>query len=389
VDADRIILTVRRRSASSLAILAASASLATGCAALVGAEFEDREIRPSATGGAAGNEGGAGVPDADAGTGNGSPDAGGDRSDVAEPETDASGPDADASETGDERSLEADAPVSDRVEPDAPRDVDSRDSDGEDDVHVVARAPSDFGGLVFWLDASKGLAWHGAGVSDGGPIDHWADQSSHHNDAFQSNSGSQPALRQGDAGRPAVAFSGGSTLRIADTDPLSTDGSMRWGTGDFALFVVGNYENSSFAINGCFYQKSEVDLPWRGVGLFGNFSIPTNSTRFGMGVGGGDNNLASAESGCNDSVTRLVVARRVGSRLELRINGAISSTFDAAGVAKTNVDAPGRDAVVGHGYNTGVQGLIGEISEMVAVVGSLSELEARSLEAYLKSKYRL
>jgi hypothetical protein len=76
--------------------------------------------------------------------------------------------------------------------------------------------------------------------------------------------------------------------------------------------------------------------------------------------------------------------------LELRENGVSSATLTLS--SSVNVDAPGRNAIIGHnGYlaNSGFQAYEGDISELCAVKGALSDRELAGLERYLTAKYEL
>jgi hypothetical protein len=94
-----------------------------------------------------------------------------------------------------------------------------------------------------------------------------------------------------------------------------------------------------------------------------------------------------------DTAPRLFVGWRHlsegGAALELRVNGSERATGPASTV---NVDAPSRDVIIGHnGYNAaaGFQAFQGQISEICAVKGALTNAELEGLERYLLDKYAL
>ena len=86
-----------------------------------------------------------------------------------------------------------------------------------------------------------------------------------------------------------------------------------------------------------------------------------------------------------------LVTTGASALLEMRVDGARQGMLSLTGGA-VNVDAPGRATIVGHnGYNplSGFQAFKGDIAEIVAVKGTISDAELASLEGYLIDRYGL
>jgi hypothetical protein len=86
----------------------------------------------------------------------------------------------------------------------------------------------------------------------------------------------------------------------------------------------------------------------------------------------------------NDNVFRLYVARRLGTDLELFINGILEGRSVITG--QPNVDTLNEPLVIG-GYH--VQPLRGDVSELVVIGGALSDGEFHALQRGLMAKYEL
>jgi hypothetical protein len=243
--------------------------------------------------------------------------------------------------------------------------------------------PTDLGArLVLWLDAGQGVS-----VDDGTPMDMWADQSGSGNHALQSVAERRPVFStSGTNGLPTVKFDGASTFfELADV------ASLRWGTGDFTLLVVARGAPSTVT-NAMIYQKSAASDPFAGPALYVNGNKPAASTKSAIQLDG--TTYALSTDGIADTTARLLGGRRysnsASARLELRLNGSVETRL--ANVPAIDIDAVGRSAIIGHnGYlpNAGFQAYEGELSEICAVKGTLTDSELRALEGYLLDKYEL
>jgi hypothetical protein len=244
---------------------------------------------------------------------------------------------------------------------------------------LLSWSPSVVPGLVVWLDAAKG-----AGVVPGSPVSLWPDQSPAHNDASQSTSTEQPILEASAiGGLPAVRFDGNTTfLSIADSN------SIEWGTGDFAVEVIARFSVTLGNVNQALFQKSTRDAPYDGPQLFVNAGLPSTDTT-AMAALSSQVYVVSSHDGFNDA-PHLFGVRRFGTTLEVRADGTSEGETSAA--PPIDVSAPGMPAIIGqNGYvpNPGSEALQGDIAEVVAVRGTVSDSDLRSLECHLMLKYGL
>jgi hypothetical protein len=241
--------------------------------------------------------------------------------------------------------------------------------------------PAAFGGrLVVWLDAARGAS--------GTPIASWADQSGAGNTATQTMAGRQPALTASAInGLPAVTFDGATTfLEIADS------ATTRWGTGDFALMVVARGA-PNVATNAMLYNKSEAGAPYAGINLFLNVTRGAVTAKASIQLDADFHATTGDDFG--DANPHLFGGRLVttgaSALLEMRVDGERQGMLSFTGGA-VNLDASGRATIVGHnGYSplSGFQAFKGDIAEIVAVKGTISDAELADLEAYLMDKYGL
>jgi hypothetical protein len=244
---------------------------------------------------------------------------------------------------------------------------------------AAAWTPRSLGGLVLWLDGTRGVQ------SSGGAVTGWEDQSGLENDATPSAPGSSAPVLVADAigGAPAVRFDGTSYLVIQD------DPSLRFGTGDFLVAVVARHTTPITGDwgYGLFYIKYEAALPFIGPALIANTE---ESTQIAAQIAYHQATIETAQGGLNDGQPRGIVMRRRASpgpaSLELRLNGATSAT--STGVAYAiDVSAPGRPVFVGG--TPDVQNIVGDIAEVVAVNGATPDADVAALECYLETKYGL
>jgi hypothetical protein len=271
--------------------------------------------------------------------------------------------------------------------------------DATDDAQADASAPADGGsdarvdagpatwdptalgaGLALWLDAAERVTLTANRVSA------WQDRSPNQHSATQSTATARPMVEaNGINGRPVVRFPRSTFLRIADAP------SLQFGTGDFCVVVVARHTTPSNGFdadeqNGALYLKAQpVTFPYRGVSMFANFNRSGASSALGVQV---DHNVfaRTGGGGYNDGRPFVLGARRVGARLEARLNGAVAGVVQNAG--NVDVSAPGQPAFLG-GRSDGIQFLTGDIAEVVAHKGALADAELAKLEAYLRTKYGL
>lgn len=233
--------------------------------------------------------------------------------------------------------------------------------------------------LVLWLDADRNFD-----LVDGGVV--WKDQSPEGNHAIQDTLARQPAHFDGgvgDAGtRGVVRFSGNQYLSIAD------DPSLQWGAGDYAIYVVVRHSNNPSGGNpyAIVYAKWIDTAPFTGPFIFANYP-ETVTTGYVSRVD--DAREARTDGGLNDGKLRLVGTRKLGNDLELRINGTKADQIDAGGYDTTAFNAFDAGPVIGGRASAGFQALEGDIAELIAIKGTLSDTEQANIEAFLKTRHGL
>jgi hypothetical protein len=97
-----------------------------------------------------------------------------------------------------------------------------------------------------------------------------------------------------------------------------------------------------------------------------------------------------------DGSVHLIGGLRVGSTLQVRVDGVASSSTaaDAGPDAGWNDNVSAVNSLVGIGQNctnpaSGFQQYAGDIAEMLAIQGTLSASDLTSLEAYLMTEYAI
>lgn len=284
-------------------------------------------------------------------------------------------------------------PVDATVDSGAPADAVASDAAAPTDADASYDSPptdarpfdvSALPGLCLWLEASRGVTRF-----DGGVVAAWGDLSGNGNNATQSITYNRPTYTEQAIHRlPGIRFDKDATwgqfLSIADAP------SLRWGTGDFTLAVVARHDNDNGGGGssnrfGVFYFKQS---PTQGLVLQANSPGQTVAGGFAVEVSPDPvERLASTGGGYNDLRGHLFVARRVGALLELRHNGLADGARTAPVV---DLSAVGSNVTVGATLERiDSTRLNGDIAEIVAVKGPLSDAALAELEAHLKAKYAL
>ncbi len=285
---------------------------------------------------------------------------------------------------------------------DAANDVtDSGGDSGTFDVGSVS-------GLALWLAAdvssSVTTSTDDAGVAT---VLAWKDQTTHQNNASGStNVGMRnPTLKASAINSlPAIHFDQGTGSVQANGEMLTilnnTDNSLAWGTGDFYVAIVGDFDNdptkSASAGTGNFFahnaQTGSIGSP-QGVAFYGN--VPPGNDIFTSGTANAaagldfltansPNDFAMTSTAYNDSTAHVFAIRRRGSALDILVDG--SSVANAT--STTNVDVTSTSNVrIGADGDANLARLDGDIAEIIAVKDVLLPSDEASIEAYLKNKY--
>lgn len=102
-----------------------------------------------------------------------------------------------------------------------------------------------------------------------------------------------------------------------------------------------------------------------------------------------ENRVVWTDGGHNDGTVRVVGVRKTGDKLEIRVGGTkIDELADAGGYDTTGFDAVGKPAYIG-GRPALIQALVGDIAEVMAVKGNVSDAEQSKIESFLKTRYGL
>jgi hypothetical protein len=140
------------------------------------------------------------------------------------------------------------------------------------------------------------------------------------------------------------------------------------------------------------YNKSEPASPFAGINLLLNATRGAVTAKASIQLDA--DFFTSTRDDFGDAAPHLMGGRFVmsatGGLLEMRVDGAQQGMLSVSG--SVNLDAPGRATMIGHnGYDpsSGFQAYKGDIAEIVAVKGTVSDAELASLEAYLMDKYGL
>jgi hypothetical protein len=274
--------------------------------------------------------------------------------------------------------------------------LDAAPPDASDASDAGAFGPASFGSkLVVWLDVSKDV------IVAAGKVTTWKDQSGKGNDAVQTVAANAPSLTA-DAGMlGAVTFNAPTDAAVVPIYlSIADSASLHFGLGDWTVAVVARHTNALGTYGALWTKADEITpgvCPCRGAAIFANSTLPVSETNFlAQAASNGFDAAAyvdSVDGGYNDGKFHVIIARRTQqTTLEIRTDGisaknttlpAVDDTADGAAVG-IGAGATGYSGVVGTS-----QLLHGDIAEIVAVQGTVSDTDMGSLEAYFKSKYGL
>ncbi len=246
-------------------------------------------------------------------------------------------------------------------------------------------SPFNLPGLALWLDAE-----HKTTLDGNGRLQTWGDLSGNNNDASQPTASSRPGVQSSSINNlPAVHFESQTTgpfLQIADST------SLQWGTGDFSIAIVARFSNNPAmgVTTGAadFYWKSTFNgTLGAGVGFLGNIPQQNYTVLAGLATVFNNSQFVFTTTAYNDGTARLYFTRRAAAKLELRVNG--NSIATQTTTVPLDVSAPGTPVYIGAIGNGVYYRLNGDIAEMIAVKGAITDPDLASLEGYLKAKYGL
>jgi hypothetical protein len=260
--------------------------------------------------------------------------------------------------------------------------------------------PANVNGLVLWLEADVSSSITLV-TPDAGPqkITKWADQTIHHNDAagLLQFFGRNPSVKSSAINKlPAVHFdqqganvNTGQMLTVLD----NVDTSLEWGTGDFFVAVVGDFDNNpsngqSLGV-GLFYSKAifnGINSAPVGLYLYGNLPSSSVNPTVGMifSTSNTANDFVTTSTAYNNGNPHMFAIRRRGANLDLLVDSASVASSTGNGV---DVSAAKTSVRIGADGDANLFRLDGDIGEMLAVKGVLSQSDEQGLVSYLKTKW--
>jgi hypothetical protein len=283
---------------------------------------------------------------------------------------------------GHDGSAGADGPGMDAPASDGPGSTESGGGDGS------TFDPGSVSGLVLWLEADKGVTQSANAVSA------WADQTSNHNDASQPTAAEQPTLTAAAiGGMPALHFAkGAGTTTPGDMLSIADASSLQWGTGDFYVVVVANFDNTladgAEEGVGALFDKASNASNFPGPFLTANIigAITTSQTGLGFSTSVASGDWVLTNTPYNNSTSHAFAMQRVGLTLDLRVDGASVGTSTSDGI---DVSTPGTPVSIGGTTNGQGIRLDGDIAEILAVKGTLAASNRTGIESYVRTKYAL
>ena len=251
-------------------------------------------------------------------------------------------------------------------------------------------------GLVIWLEGDLSSSITTLTPDGGGTagVTSWTDQTTHHNDAKGALQflGRNPTVKA-NAINALSAIHFNKTGGNVNTGNMLTinenaDGSLDWGTNDFYVAVVGDFDNnpsdpSTEAVGNFFSKASIGGTSVAGTSLYGNIpgSTATTGMIFYTAAAAGD--FVSTATAYNNSTAHLFAIRRQGGKLDLFVDGT-----SVANASPTPVDQNNKQAIrIGADGDASSVRLDGDIGEIIAVKDVLTSSDESGIEAYLKKKW--
>lgn len=215
--------------------------------------------------------------------------------------------------------------------------------------------------VVSWRDSSGKWADGGAGAPDGGA----------HTAVPVASAGGGAVypgvVANGIAGRPSVTFESGPKLAIANHDDFNP------GTGDFVIAAVSAVSSGT----GPFWRLMTMTSAPQGV-FFGT----SRSCTF-LGAMSAPATCTSPEF-TPSTAPHVFVVRRKAAQLIFRVDATSRATYD---FAATNPDLGVLTFQQPSAFIGG--GVVGQLSELVFLVGGRTDADVDTLETHLKTKYAI
>jgi hypothetical protein len=216
------------------------------------------------------------------------------------------------------------------------------------------------------------------------------DQSGNHNDAMSAGT---PVIHQNAiGGHPAAHFNGATDYFF-----ILDSASLRFSTHDFVVGVVAAHTTPTTGIGyGLFYAKQNPDVqPFYGASLQANSYDPNpaliNAKIWAQVALLNGAVIETSETDYNHGQPLYLILHRASAgpgtaTLSLRVNGADAASATGTGYA-IDVSATGFPASIGG--TPANQDVLGDVAEVVAIEGAVSDSDIGGLEGYFKTKYQL
>lgn len=231
--------------------------------------------------------------------------------------------------------------------------------------------PTQLGGLAVWLDSDSATFTLSQARVTG-----WRDKSSKGNSAKNQLPTMSPFPNPANPtfnNRATLHFDGSSYMYVLNS------ASIQVGDGDFLVAMVASVAPGTTALETLF-EKHETTAPFAGPALY---ATPAK----GDAVIAQGNGVVSQTTGINDGNAHYLAAWRSGATLTIvtdrtQSTGAVTSIPATAGASK-DLDLGMELAGTLQNY------LVGDIAEVVVVVGSVPSARALALRDYMIRKYNL
>ena len=252
-------------------------------------------------------------------------------------------------------------------------------SDAGRDANPGAWSPKDIPGLAVWLDSTTGVTFDGSEN-----VTAWLDQSANQNKAGPTAPCIAPTRAANSLnGHDTIAFSGAGRTCVVVADAPS----LQFGMSDFAIFVVARYTNVPMlgGTNSLAYFWRKKDDGVGGVVFIGSGG---NAGDTRLQLSAGINGFTTgATTGLNDNSFRRLGGTRRGVDLEVWVDGNPESKKT---VTVEDVSQVGQPVCLGAtlAFNN-LSSMIGNLAEVVAVKGTLSDAQITQLDGYFKAKHGL
>lgn len=250
------------------------------------------------------------------------------------------------------------------------------ETDAGIEVDASGWSPKSLPGLALWLDNADGLAFDGTAK-----LSSWLDKSGNGNNGTAGAPCLAPSRAAGALnGRDTVAFAtsgaDATCIQVADS-PI-----LQFGTGDLAVFLVARCANTANSAQ--LWAKRHTDNTGASFLVNGVFDFKMFNTLADGNV------VAGASPNLNDSSYHRFGTTRRGLDIEVWLDGVRDGANTLA--QAVDVSKPGRAVFIGANATSApvaITGLVGNVAEVVAVKGTLSDAQIAQLDAYFKAKHGL